>query len=86
METGWFSRKPWYGFSPVEKPLLQASYQVAFLYTEKNKPHTIAEELVKSCAMEMAKTVLDTETEKKSLVPLSTDVIHSRIYETSCNK
>ena len=55
---------PKYEFSPVEKPLLHASYQVAFLYAKKNKPHTIAEELVKPCAMEMAKIVLGTEAEK----------------------
>ena len=53
-------------YGPVEKPLLHASYQLTFLYAKKNKPHTIAEELVKvkPCAMEMAKAVLATEAEK----------------------
>ena len=36
------------------------------------------------CAIEMAKTVLGTKAEKKlSLVPLSYDVIHSRICDIS---
>ena len=58
------STLPKYGFSPVEKPLLHASYQVVFLCAKKNKPHTIAEELVKPRAIKMAKTLLGTEAEK----------------------
>ena len=53
-----------------------------FCAPKKNKPHTIAEELVKPCAMEKAKTVLGIEAKKKlSLVPLPNDVIHSRIID-----
>ena len=51
---------------------------------QKNKPHTVAEELVKPCATEMAKSVLGVEAEKKlSLVPLSNDIISSRICDLS---
>jgi len=75
---------PKQGFVPIEKPLLQASYQVAFLCAKKKKPHTVAEELVKPCALEMAKTVLGTEAEKKlRQVPLSNDIICSRIRDMS---
>jgi len=75
---------PKHGFLPIEKPLLLASYKVAFLCATNNKPHTEAEELVKPCAMEMAKTVLVTEAETKlSLVPLSDDIIGSRIRDMS---
>ena len=64
--------------------MLQASYQVAFLCAKKKKPHTVAEELVKPCALEMAKTVLGTEAEKKlRQVPLSNDIICSRIRDMS---
>lgn len=42
------------GFVPVEKPLLQASYEVPLLCAKKKKNPTIAEELVKPCALEMA--------------------------------
>ena len=51
---------------------------------QKNKPHTISEELVKPCAMEMAKSLLGVEAEQKlSLVPLSNDIITSRIRDMS---
>ena len=40
---------------PVEKPLMQASYEIILLCAKKKKTHTIAEELVKPCALEMAK-------------------------------
>ena len=64
--------------------MLLISYKVAFLCAKNNKPHTEAEELVKPCAMEMAKTVLGTEAETKlSLVPLSNDIIGSRIRDMS---
>ena len=52
-----------HGFLPIDKPFLHASYKVAFLCAKKNKPHTIAEELVKPCAMEMAKPLLGVEAE-----------------------
>ncbi|KAK4327553.1 hypothetical protein Pmani_001960 [Petrolisthes manimaculis] len=72
------------GFVPVEKPLLQAYYDVAFLCAKKKKPHTIAEELVKPCTLKMAKTVLGSDAEKKlKQVPLSKDIIHSRISDMS---
>ena len=75
---------PKLGFVPVEKPLLQASYEVALLCAKKKKAHTIAEELVKPCALEMAKIVLGTEAEKKlKQIPLSNDIIHSRIHDMS---
>ena len=32
-----------HGFLPIDKPLLHASYKVAFLCTKKNKSHTVAE-------------------------------------------
>ncbi|XP_068214549.1 protein FAM200C-like [Palaemon carinicauda] len=72
------------GFVPVEKPLLQASYEVALLCAKKKKAHTIAEELLKPCALEMAKIVLGTEAENKlKQIPLSNDNIHSRIPDMS---
>ncbi|XP_076373033.1 protein FAM200C-like [Tachypleus tridentatus] len=48
------------------------------------KPHTIGEELIKPCALEMAKIVLGKEAEKKlQQVSLSNDVIHNRIIDMS---
>ncbi|XP_076315070.1 protein FAM200C-like [Tachypleus tridentatus] len=75
---------PTYGFSPTEKPLLRASYEVAYQIAKSKKPHTIGEELIKPCALEMAKIVLRKEAEKKlQQVSLSNDVIHNRIIDMS---
>uniref|UniRef100_UPI00358F06DC protein FAM200C-like n=1 Tax=Myxine glutinosa TaxID=7769 RepID=UPI00358F06DC len=75
---------PTYGFSPTEKPMLLASYQVAYQVAKSKKPQTIGEELIKPCALEMAKIILGKEAEKKlQQVPLSNDVIHNRIIDMS---
>ena len=49
---------------PYEKPLLLASYKVAYLCA---KEKVIAETLVKPCAMEMVKTVLGKEVQNSAL-------------------
>ena len=70
--------------SSVQKPLLEASYQVAYVCAKKKKPHTIAEEVIKPCALEMVRIVLGTEAQKKiQQIPLSNDIIHSRIQDIS---
>lgn len=70
----------------VEKPLLEASYQIAYLCAKNKKSHTIAEELVKPCALEIAKILLDSEAQKKiQQIPLSNDVIRSRIEDLSAD-
>ncbi|XP_076325352.1 protein FAM200C-like [Tachypleus tridentatus] len=75
---------PTYEVSPTEKPLLRASYEVAYQIAKSKKPHTIGEELIKPCALEMAKIVLGKEAEKKlQQVSLSNDVIHNRIIDMS---
>ena len=49
-----------------------ASYQVAFNVATSKKPHTIAEELIKPCVLEIAAPVLGNEARKRlELVPLS---------------
>ena len=70
-----------HGFFPIDKSLFHASYEVTSLCAKKNnKPHSVAEKLVKLCGMEMAKSLLWLEAKKKlSLVPLSNDIITSRI-------
>ncbi|XP_076359052.1 protein FAM200C-like [Tachypleus tridentatus] len=75
---------PTCGFSPTEKPLLRASYEVAYQIAKSKKPHTIGDELIKPCALEMAKIVLGKEAEKKlQQVSLSNDVIHNRTIDMS---
>ena len=41
-----------HGFAPTQKPALEASYRVAYRIA-REKPHTIGENLVKPCALEM---------------------------------
>ena len=71
-----------YDFVPVDKPILTASYKVAYLIAKQAKPHIIGETLVKPAAMQLAKNMLGREAENKlSLVPLSNDVVKSRIND-----
>ena len=65
-----------YGFVSVDKPILTASYEVAYLIAKQGKPHIIGETLVKPAAMQLAKIMLGKEAENKIfLVPLSNDVV-----------
>ena len=43
-----------YGFISTEKPLLVASYKIAYRIAKEKKPHSVAEILIKPCALEMA--------------------------------
>ena len=71
-----------YSFVPVDKPILTALYEVAYLIAKQGKPHIIGETLVKPGAMQLAKIMLGKEAENKlSLVPLSKEVVKSRIKD-----
>ncbi|XP_042203602.1 protein ZBED8-like [Homarus americanus] len=77
---------PKLGFAPTQKPCLEASYKVAYRIAKQKKPHTFGETLVKPCALEMVELVCGLEQRKKiAAVPLSNDVIHSRIVDISSN-
>ena len=47
-----------YGFVPVDKPILTASYKGAYLIVKQGKPHIIGETLVKPVAMQLVKILL----------------------------
>ena len=71
-------------FISADKPLSMASYHVAYKVAKSKKPHTIAEEVIKPCAVAMAKIVLEKEASNKlKLVPLSNNVIQRRISDLS---
>ena len=71
---------PKLGFAHVDKPLLFASFKVAYEVAKNKKPHTIAETLIKPCALEMVKTIPGAEAARKlQQIPLSNNIIRSRI-------
>ncbi|XP_070409501.1 protein FAM200C-like isoform X1 [Nothobranchius furzeri] len=71
---------PALGFVPINKPILTASYEVAYLIAKQGKPHTIGETLVKPAALKMANLILGTAAEGKlSQIPLSNDTISDRL-------
>jgi hypothetical protein len=72
------------GFIPIDKPILTASYEGAYLIAMQGKPHTIGETLVKSAALKMANIMLGKAAEANfSQIPLSNDTISSRIDDMS---
>ncbi|KAJ8728586.1 hypothetical protein PYW07_006282 [Mythimna separata] len=48
---------PKVGFTPTQKPCLEASYKVAYRIAQQKKPHSIAETLVKPCALDIVELV-----------------------------
>ncbi|KAF2362762.1 hypothetical protein FHG87_006479 [Trinorchestia longiramus] len=75
---------PVLGFVPINKPILTASYEVAYLIAKQDKPLTIGETLVKPAVLKMANIMLGEETEVKlSQIPLSNGTISDRIEDMS---
>ena len=54
-----------YGFIPIEKPLLVASYKIAYRIAKEKKPYIIAETLIKPCALEMTEIVCVSDQRRK---------------------
>ena len=66
----------------MDKPILTASYELAYLIAKQGKPQVIGETLVKPGAMQLAKIMQRKEAENKlSLVPLSNEVVKSGIND-----
>jgi hypothetical protein len=77
---------PKLGFGSTQKPLLEASYRVADLIAKNKKPHTIGENLIKPCALQMVEVVLGKQQrEQIAEIPLSNDVISSQILDLSAD-
>jgi len=77
---------PKLGFGYTQAPLLEASFKVAYLIAKNKKPHTIGEKLIKPCALEMVASVLGKQQRKQiAEIPLSNDVISSRILDMSAD-
>ena len=56
---------PKLGFCSEDKAGLEASYQVAYRIAKEKKPHTIGEQLVKPCAIDMVELVCGVEQKRK---------------------
>ncbi|XP_068232174.1 protein FAM200C-like [Palaemon carinicauda] len=77
---------PQLGFKPVQKPLLQASYEVAYQCIRAKASHSAPENLIKPCTIRMVELILGTEAAKKMKdVPLSNNVIGGRVEDMSCD-
>ncbi|GFT64386.1 protein ZBED8 [Nephila pilipes] len=64
------------GFGIPQKPLVEASFRVAYRIAKSKKPHTIGETLIKPCALEVVELVFGLEQRKKlEAITLSNDVI-----------
>ena len=75
-----------YGFIPTEKPLLVASYKIAYRIAKEKKLHSIAETLIKPCALEMTEIVCGSNLRRKlEGIPMSNNVVKSRIDDISEN-
>ena len=70
----------------MQKPLLRASYEVAYQCIQVKVAHSTAKSLIKSCAIRMAELVLATEAAKKMKdISPSNDVIAGRVADMSCD-
>lgn len=68
----------------VEESLVKASYLIAFQIAARNKPFSIAEELIKPYLVEMCSEVLGSSAgEKMKTIPLSNSTIGCRIKKLS---
>ncbi|XP_063766181.1 zinc finger BED domain-containing protein 5-like [Eleginops maclovinus] len=61
-----------------------ASYKVAYRVAQCKKPHSIAEELILPCAIDMVATMIDEATANKlKVIPLSNNTVGRRILDMS---
>ena len=57
---------PVFGFVLIDKPILTASYEVAYLIAKQGKLHIIGEKLVKTAALKKANITFGKAAENKS--------------------
>ena len=70
----------------MQKPLLRASYEVAYQCVQVKAAHSAKKKRIKPCAIRMVELVLGTEAAKKMKnVLVSNDVIADGIADMSCD-
>ena len=67
------------GFVSAGKPLLTDSHHVVYNVAKSKKPHTVTEELIKSCVFQITAVVL----EKKASKKLELDPLSKILYKVS---
>ena len=67
---------PVFGFVLIDKPILTASYDVAYLIAKQGKLHTIGEKFVKPAALNKAN--IKAAENKSSQIPLSNGTISNK--------
>ncbi|XP_074042433.1 zinc finger BED domain-containing protein 5-like [Leptinotarsa decemlineata] len=66
----------------INKNATEASYLVSYRIAQAGEAHTIAENLIKPCVLDITKCMLDEKSAKHlSTVPLSNDTISRRIHD-----
>ena len=71
---------PVFGFVLIDKPILTASYKVAYLIAKQGKLHTIGEKLVKPVVLKKANIIFGKAAENKSpQISLSNGTISNKI-------
>ena len=66
--------------------MLVASYKIVYRIAKEKKPHSIAETLIKPCALEMTEIVCGSDQRRKlEGIPMSNNVVKSRIDDISEN-
>ena len=71
---------PVFGFVLIDKSILTASYEVAYLIAKQGKLHIIGEKLVKSAVLKKANIIFGKAAENKSSqIPLSNGTISNKI-------
>lgn len=73
-----------HGFVSAGKPLVEASYKMAYICAREKKPYSLVETVVKPCMIETAKLVLGEQAaDKLRQVPTSANTIKERVDEIS---
>ena len=71
---------PVFGFVLIDKSILTASYEVAYLMAKQRKLHTIGEKLVKPAVLKKANIIFGKAAENKSSqIPFSNGTISNKI-------
>ena len=74
------------GFTPPERPILGASYEGSCIIGKPRAPFNTRETLIKPATLKITEIIFGKEAVKKTKqVPLSNDVVTSRIAEISCD-